>query len=368
MKRLTYISKFSRPLSRQEIEEIGAVSQRNNQRENITGVLLCSQGIFFQILEGEEDIIDKLYEKILRDERHNEIICLNTEYELKEKLFPDWSMQTINLDENSDLMIKPIKALLQTLNNSYRVLEKYTQPTIAKLISRGINPLTVPLRKVEKIVLFSDIVSFSTLVEKLPCDEIVGILNMYFTICTNIITARGGEVTKFIGDCVMAYFSAEKADAAIQASLDILTELEILRNFAPADSPLTVLYNGIGLSQGEVIEGNIGSNVKMDYTILGDAVNVAQRLESLTRQESRSLILSLPVKRSAVNAWKFVSLGKCYVKGKEESIEIYSIDDRITKKLSDSVQLASRINNYLDALKINFNNQAEIDLQSTISS
>ncbi|HEY9849183.1 MAG TPA: BLUF domain-containing protein [Leptolyngbyaceae cyanobacterium] len=367
MKRLTYISKFSRPLSPQEVEAIGVISKRNNQRENITGVLLCSQGIFFQILEGEEGKIDKLYEKILRDDRHTEIICLNTEHDIPERLFADWSMQTINLDENSDLIIKPIKALLQTLNNSYRVLEKYTQPTITKLISSGVNPLKVPLKKVEKIVFFSDIVSFSTLVEKLPCDEIVGILNRYFTICTNIITARGGEVTKFIGDCVMAYFPAEKADAAIQASLDILTELEILRNLAPVDSPLAVLYNGIGLSQGEVIEGNIGSDLKMDYTILGDAVNVAQRLESLTRQQSRSLILSLSVKNSAVTAWQFINLGKCYVKGKEESIEIYSIDDRITRKMSDSVQLADRINNYLDTLKTHFDNQNEIDLQSTFS-
>lgn len=349
MKRLTYISKFSRPLSAEEIEAIGEISSKNNQRQNITGVLLCSQGIFFQILEGEEGIIDRLYGKILRDNRHDDILCLNAERDIQERLFPDWSMRAINLDENTDIIIKPIKALLQTLNNSYRILEKYTQPTIVSLISSGINPLEVPLKKVEKIVLFSDIVSFSTLVEKLTCEEIVAILNNYFTICTKLIAARGGEVTKFIGDCVMAYFAAQKADAAIQASLEILEELEILRNSAPLDSPLRLLYNGIGLAQGEVIEGNIGSYMKMDYTILGDAVNVAQRLECLTRKQPRSLILSLAVKNSTAVPWKFINLGKTQVKGKEEAIEIFSIDDKFTLQPSNNSQLSIDIKNYLDA-------------------
>ncbi|MBD2184741.1 BLUF domain-containing protein [Planktothrix sp. FACHB-1355] len=351
MKRLTYISKFARPLSSKEIEAIGKVSAPNNQAKNITGVLLCSQGIFFQILEGDEENIDRLYEKILRDRRHTDILCLNTEHDIKERLFPEWSIQTIDLDENTDLIIKPIRALLQTLNESYRILEKYTQPTVVNIISNGANPLLVPPRKVEKIILFSDIVSFSTLVEKLPCEEIVAILNQYFTICTNIIVAKGGEITKFIGDCVMAYFSGEQADAAIQASLDILTEIETVRISAPEGSPLRVLYNGIGLAQGEVIEGNIGSHVKMDYTILGDAVNIAQRLECLTRKLSRSLIFSLEVKNSTAGVWNFVKLGKSKVKGKEEAIEIYSIDDRVTKQPSSNAEMAADISNYLDKIK-----------------
>ena len=100
MKRLTYISKFSHSLSRQEIEEIGIVSQRNNQRLNITGVLLTYQGIFFQILEGEEDLIESLYEKILKDPRHHDILCLKNEEHITSRSFPDWSMQLIFLEEN----------------------------------------------------------------------------------------------------------------------------------------------------------------------------------------------------------------------------------------------------------------------------
>lgn len=82
----------------------------------------------------------------------------------------------------------------------------------------------------------------------------VDLLNQFFTICTKAIASRGGEVAKFIGDCVMAYFDGDRADDALQASLDILSELEILRNQAPIDSPLRVLYIGIGLSKGTILK------------------------------------------------------------------------------------------------------------------
>lgn len=347
MKRLTYISKFSRPLSNKDVEEIGRISQLNNQRNYITGVLLCSGGVFFQILEGDEDKIDKLYEKILRDDRHTDVLCLKREFSIQERKFPDWSMKVINLDENTDRLVETIKILLETVTNSHRILEKYTQPTIINIINSGLNPLKILPHAAEKVVLFSDIISFSTFSEKLPVEEVVLLMNQYFSICTNIISQRGGEVTKFIGDCVMAYFSSEQTDNAIQASIDILTEMANLRNLAPEVSPERMLYNGIGLSRGMVIEGNIGSSIKMDYTILGDAVNVAARLESLSRNLPRSLVLSGNVKNHTKAPWDFLKFGTCRLKGKEELIEIYSIDHKSTVKQTDGKQLAREISDYL---------------------
>ena len=351
MKRLTYISKMSRSLSQEEIEEIGNISNQNNKLENITGVLLCLGGLFFQIMEGDETKVDQLYKKIKKDDRHIEILCLKTEENVQERLFPDWSMKAINLDADTDIFVRPIKTLLKTVTDSHRILEKYTQPTIFKIINSGVNPLEVAPRASEKIVLFSDIVSFSAFAEKLPVEEVVAIVNQYLTIVTDIITERSGEVSKFIGDCVMAYFSADQADQAIQASLDILTALENLRNSAPEGSPLRVLYTGIGLAQGVVIEGNIGSSVKKDYTILGDAVNVAQRLESLTRKLSWPLIFSLNVKNSLKQPWNFVSLGECNPKGKEEPIEIYSIAHSLTQTKRKGEEIAYEISHYLDESK-----------------
>ena len=347
MKRLTYISKLSRSLTSEQIEDIGKFAQVNNARYHITGVLLCSGGIFFQILEGEKETIDMLFAKIIKDDRHTEVLCLKNEENITERLFPDWSMKTINLDDDIDLLMKPIKTLLNSVTESHRILEKYTQPTILKIMQQGLNPLDVHPRSIERIIMFSDIMSFSTLMEKIPVEEVVELVNKYCTLCTEKIINQGGEVTKFMGDCVMSYFPVELADNALQAAIDILTEIENLRDSAPEKSILKLLYTGIGISQGIVIEGNIGSSLKKDYTILGDAVNVAQRLESLTRELPWYCVFSSGVKDSLKLNWDLVELGNFAAKGKEKKIKLYSVKHHATIKKEHRNQFINYLSNYL---------------------
>jgi class 3 adenylate cyclase len=355
MKRLTYISKCSDTISDEEIENIGTVSVKNNQKLDLNGVLLYAHGMFFQVLEGEKDKVDQVYEKIKKDPRHTDIVCLKAENNISERVFSEWSMKTVNLEKNVDILIKPLQMLLDTIIESYGVLEKYTQPSIFKMINEGINPLLIPPQAVEKIVLFSDIQAFSTFVEKMPIAEVVELVNSYLTICTSIITAHGGEVSKFIGDCVMSYFAADKSDAAIAAAVEILTALEALRDAASDDSLYKVLYTGIGMSQGVVIQCNMGATLKKDYTILGDAVNVASRLESLTREYPYHFIFSENVKNNLKQSWNIVELGSCFPKGKEEPVNIYSLDDTIVKKPQPNASISYHIHDYLDALKITRN-------------
>ena len=113
---------MSRALTKREIEGIGKVSQTNNSREGITGVLLSCSGIFFQILEGEEESVDSLFRRISEDDRHDQILCLKSELNISERSFPDWSMEVIALDENNDILLRPIKMLLQTLGESQTIL------------------------------------------------------------------------------------------------------------------------------------------------------------------------------------------------------------------------------------------------------
>ncbi|MFW6295867.1 MAG: BLUF domain-containing protein [Halothece sp.] len=350
MKRVTYISKFSRKLSPEEIEEISQKSQQNNHKKGITGVLLCYADFFFQIIEGETEKVDRLYEKILADNRHTNILCLKAEENVQERLFPQWSMHTINLDCNTSMMLTPLKTLLHTITESHLIIEKYTPKTIYKMIERGINPLAIPPSSVDRIVVFCDLVGFSTFTEKIPVIQVVYLVNTYFTICTQAISQNGGEVTKFIGDCVMATFPDDKTDAAITASLEILNELAELRNSAPTYSPLKFLYSGIGLSKGKVIQGNMGSSMKKDFTIIGDAVNVAQRIEALTRHLPRFLAFSSDVKVSTQLDWDFVAVDHFQPKGKEEILAIYSVnDDRCLKKKED-IDIIKDLNFYLNDL------------------
>ncbi len=337
MKRITYISRLAEPFSMEEIEKIGITSSRNNRKENITGLLVYFERMFFQIIEGGEREIDALFEKIGNDPRHHDIFRLKTEYDIDERLFPSWSMKTINLDTNVDELVRPIKILLQTVAESHSIIERYTQPTILKILNQGINPLLVAPVSVEKIVLFADIISFSTISERVTFKEMFLILNTYFEISSRIILSRGGEVNKFLGDGLMAYFDVDQADDAIQACLDIIQELQDLRQNADTNSPLRLLNSGFGLAQGTVIEGNMGSRFKTDFTIIGDVVNTAYRLEGLTREVKRSLVLSEEIIHSTKKPWIFIGLGKYSLKGKEKSMEVYSIDHPLVNQLKENV-------------------------------
>ena len=332
MKRIIYISKITYPLSNKEIESIGNISSRNNKQVNITGTLVFFEKMFFQIIEGDDKEVDRLYEKIGNDPRHCDILRLKTEDDINERLFPNWYMKTINLDNNVDDLLRPIKILLQTVIETHSILERFTQPSVLKILNKGLNPLTIKPVKVEKVILFADIISYTAISEKMTLEGTLLILNTYFEICSRIILNKGGEVNKFMGDGLMAYFDIGQADNAMHACLEILQELSSLRQNSIENSPLKLVNSVFGLAQGEVIEGNMGSNFKTDYTIIGDAVNEAARLEKLTREVNRSLVLSESLKHSTKESWSFISLGRYNLKGKKNISEVYSINHDIVNE------------------------------------
>ena len=339
MKRIIYISKLTYPLSNKEIELIGNVSIQNNRQVNITGTLVFFEKMFFQMLEGSDKEVDRLYEKIRKDSRHYDILRLKTEDNITERLFPNWHMKTINLENNVDDLLRPIKMLLQTVLETHSIIDRYTQPTILKILNKGLNPLAIKPVIIERVILFADIISYTAISEKLSLEGTLTVLNSYFEICSRIILKKGGEVNKFMGDGLMAYFDIGQADHAIHACLEILEELSSLRQNSGRNSPLKLINSGFGIAQGEVIEGNMGSHFKTDYTIIGDAVNVAARLEKMTREVKRSLVLSAPLKNSTKEPWSFISLGKYSLKGKKNISEVYSIDHDIVNKYKENIFL-----------------------------
>ncbi len=319
MKRITYTSRLVNGITSADLEELGRKASENNHQLDITGALVHFAGLFFQIIEGREEEIDRLFAKIRRDTRHKDIIILKTEVNVVQRHFPEWSMKIINLDRNADDLIRPVKIMLQTILDSHEIIEQYTQPAVLRLLNMGLNPLIVPPRKVERIVLFGDIVSFSTISEFLPVEKVAGMINHFLDIASGEIVAMGGEITKFIGDCIMAYFPEEGADDAINACINILRRLEEERYRADHNDLVRLLYCGFGLSKGSVIEGNLGSTVKTDYTILGEPVNTAARLEAMTRVVKKAIVVSEDVKIAARADWNFTPLGRLDLKGKAQS-------------------------------------------------
>jgi adenylate cyclase len=181
----------------------------------------------------------------------------------------------------------------------------------------------------EMTVLFSDIRGFTSVSERGQPEEIVRQLNEYFTLMVTVLFRHRGTLDKFVGDMVMALFGApvedpDHADHAVAAAIDMNRELASLnRRWSAEGRPR--LDIGIGINTGEMVAGNIGSEQIMSYTVIGDAVNLGARLESLTKEYGTGIIISAATRAQLKGAYPMRPLGEVTVKGKTERVAIYGV-------------------------------------------
>lgn len=122
MKRMKYCSRFAQPLSREDIEDLAARAAKKNKNLDVTGVLMSSGGLFFQVIEGPEHVINQLYHEIQADDRHEDIVLLSEETNVASRLFPKWSMKKVDLDEASSLRVEPLRTILRLVIGQQRVV------------------------------------------------------------------------------------------------------------------------------------------------------------------------------------------------------------------------------------------------------
>lgn len=346
MVRLTYISSIGKKVTAKDIRAIGVVSSKNNAEDGLTGVLLCFRGVFYQIIEGEEEPLYRCFDRIKADSRHTDIFILNIEKDISERMYKDWDMKTVFLDSQTYPLIMPIRNLLDSLAQTHRVLKQYVPNEILNGIQNGEDPLAWEFKREELIILFSDIISFTAITEKINLAEMQELLDTYFGIAFRAIIKSGGSIAKLTGDGFMAYYPAAQVIPALLASLEIIRELKIQRD--TTDSPFRKLaYCGIGLSAGSVVMGNIGSSTRKDYTILGDVVNSASRLESYTREAGYSILFDDRFRKyldQAPNVIPILKLGEQTLKGKSKMLTIYTVDhldvrfDRTPEEITSEIQ------------------------------
>ncbi|MCL2270235.1 MAG: adenylate/guanylate cyclase domain-containing protein, partial [Treponema sp.] len=186
-------------------------------------------------------------------------------------------------------------------------------------------------------ILFSDIRSFTTISEGMAPDDLVNSLNRYFSGQVDIIYNRKGVVDKYIGDAIMAFWGAPEKhdDDALQSVLAGLDMIEALSTFNANQRRLgkPEFYIGVGINFGEVTVGNIGSERKMDYTVIGDSVNLASRMEGLTKTYHSELLVTEFVydelkkmpKTQSEKPLYFRLLDTVAVKGKTKGVKIYTV-------------------------------------------
>ncbi|MAA79578.1 MAG: family 3 adenylate cyclase [Deltaproteobacteria bacterium] len=346
MKRLRYISRASKGLTKKEMQQIALTSSKRNKEKGLTGFLVHFSGLFFQILEGNDAIIDRLYfDKILKDPRHYDIVCLGVEYIEKESQFADWSMKLIDIDDQTEIIPSVLQEVLLTLFTSQNILSQYTQPSVLNIFKSGIDPTTITSHKENRIIMFADIANFTKLTELFPPHKVIRMVNQFIEFCTQRVVEYGGEINKIMGDNIMAYFDHTKSQQAVEAGLNILNDLESYREQQSDDSISQYLYTGIGLAKGWVIEGNIGSQSKKDYTLMGNAVNLASRIEGMTRSLQRPIVFSENIAKQLQHS-SIEYLGAHLIKGKLKAVPLYSVKqcppcsyDVITQSLNHLQQL-----------------------------
>ncbi len=213
-----------------------------------------------------------------------------------------------------------------------RTLERYVSKNLVKEILENPDSYYSSLRgvRVPATILFSDLIGFTTLSEKADPEALVAQLNEYLSRMTSVVFRNGGTLDKFIGDAIMAVWGnvrscgmAQDTKDCVRAALAMRRELRQLNQRWREEGRMG-LGMGIGINQGEVIVGNIGSHERMDPTVIGDSVNLASRLEGLTRIYGVDILVGASAAELARDEVHIRSVARVQVKGKSKPVDIFT--------------------------------------------
>lgn len=208
-------------------------------------------------------------------------------------------------------------------------LSQYLSPDIMEEVARDPGAIKLGGEKREMTVLFSDLRGFTSLSETIEAEKLVQMLNIYLTRMSDIIFRHQGTIDKYMGDAVMAFWGAPRqqpdhARRACLAALEMIEELERLNVEFERDG-IPRLEMGVGLNTGPMAVGNMGSERRFDYTVLGDSVNLGSRLESLNKEYGTSVIVSETTLVQAGSDLHARFLDLVAVKGKKEPAAVYEL-------------------------------------------
>ena len=223
--------------------------------------------------------------------------------------------------------------LLENISSEKRVrstMARYMDPALADRLVRGDEDILGGTSAVVTL-LFSDIRGFTTLTEQLGPQATVSMLNEYFTLMVDCIQHEGGMLDKFIGDAIMAAFglpqpAADDEDRAVRTAIAMIRSLNDWNSARVADGKPPIGM-GIGLNTDSVVAGNIGSPKRMDFTMIGDGVNLAARLESACKQYDAQILISDLTHRQLKGVYRTREVDRVIVKGKTEPVAIHEVLD-----------------------------------------
>jgi adenylate cyclase len=249
-----------------------------------------------------------------------------------DKIFQEHDLEVLSIIANfAGLSIEGINSL-NRLNREKKIrarLERYHSPAVVSRIMESQESSTLEMntyKETEATVLFMDIVGFTTKVEHMNPVEIGVFLNHLFTEMTEVVFKHNGTLDKYIGDCIMAVFgvpfAAENhALLAIQAAIDMLTQLEEMNESLPPEEKIKIR---IGINSGKLVAGDFGSPKRLDYTVIGNTVNIASRLESSVAGPNE-IVISQATYDLSKDAVECEILGEKKLHGLSKSVKSYKV-------------------------------------------
>ena len=209
-----------------------------------------------------------------------------------------------------------------------KIFKHYVSEDVVEEILKYSGEIPLGGNRVGVSVLFADIRGFTSLSEELDPHRVVEILNAYFTVMVDIILKHKGTLDKYIGDGILAYYGApiareEHADLAVSSAIEMVSKLDMLNKGFTLDSPLRI---GIGIHSGDVVAGNIGSMRKMEYTIIGDTVNTASRVEGLTKEFKANILITEDTFSGLRSKYTIIPEKEITLRGKTKPIKLYRVE------------------------------------------
>ena len=273
-----------------------------------------------------ELLMDAEFEVGTEEDDNIELVSANISFLPLENQDPDGRMDQAQGHLGTLIIIEDIsdeKRMKSTMS-------RYIDPGIAdKLMSEGTDIMGG--QETEATLLFSDVRSFTTITETLGAQGTVALLNEYFDIMVEAISEQGGMVDKFIGDAIMAGFGIPVAneddeDRGVRAGINMIKRLWEWNEIREKEGKMPVDM-GLGLNTDKVVSGNIGSSKRMDYTMIGDGVNLAARLESACKAYSARILISDYTYKKLKGTYQIRYIDDVVVKGKTEPVGVREVLD-----------------------------------------
>ena len=317
------------PLHAASGEIVGVMQSLNRRGGDFTEADLIGKPLADVLGEGSQWVLDQIVQTRTGDQS---------------SFFPDASMAVGGLEKSLNVTFMPLRAadeqslgamlMFEDISNEKRMkstMSRYMDPVIAAQMLEGDGLDLLGGVNTEATIMFTDVRGFTGITEESGAQGTVQFLNQYFTMMVDCISREGGMLDKFIGDAIMACFGlpiahGDDPDRAARAAISMIRELWEW-NVVRRGQGLKTVDMGIGLNTDNVVSGNIGSPKRMDYTVIGDGVNLASRLESACKAYSARILASESTVSRLRGTYRLRDVDLVVVKGKTQPVRVFEILD-----------------------------------------